>query len=96
MQPDIARAILRAFRIIRESLSESQLARIISTGSLPDDIAIRLDMLKLAAAEMAENETVVASDPKKQDIPPAKTPADRTPGKTPPPEDDPEDLPAAA
>ena len=34
MQPDVQMAVLKAFRLIRESLSESQLARIISTGNL--------------------------------------------------------------
>src|SRR6185437_9197767 len=34
MQPDVQLAVLRAFRLIRESLFESQLARIIATGNL--------------------------------------------------------------
>jgi len=50
MQPDVQLAVLKAFRIIRESLSESQLARIISTGNLDAllDAALRQALMDTA------------------------------------------------
>jgi len=50
MQPDVQLAVLKAFRIIRESLSESQLARIISTGNLDAllDAALRQAVMDTA------------------------------------------------
>jgi len=50
MQPDVQLAVLKAFRIIRESLSETQLARIISTGNLDAllDAALRQAVMDTA------------------------------------------------
>ncbi len=50
MQPDVQLAVLKAFRLIRESLSESQLARIISTGNLDAllDAALRQALMDTA------------------------------------------------
>lgn len=50
LQPEVQDAILRAFRIIRDSLSEAQLARIIETGNLDRLVAEALDQAMMDRA----------------------------------------------
>lgn len=89
VDPQIATVLWNA--VAADKLDVDSWIEYISTGALPDDIALRLNVLKLAAASMAEDEAVVA-DKQKQDIPPAK----KAGGKTPPVEGDPKDPALAA
>jgi hypothetical protein len=70
LQPDVARDVLRAFRIIRESLSDAQLARLIASGQIDailDDAL--LDRAFLPLQDRIRKATERAFDLSTQDLP---------------------------